>query len=292
MLDYPSFPRMVRLATALPALALAVLLVLSGCSTGPGPETTTGPPPDVDPADVRERALDATAGVESYRVEANTTLARSAGAGLARTVRIESVGAFDRPARRLRVNQTTRALGRTQRVQTYLVDGTLYQHSPAFVQRYGAEWVKRNVTNESAAWDGLDTLARQRALLNASTVSVTGTATVDGTEAYVLAADVNETAFGDAARRSGLAGTGTVTDAAATVWVARDSGRLLRSETTLNVTATARGQQVRVNQSLVIDFDYRDVSVALPGAASTAVNATQAAGGAARAPRATAAVRP
>jgi hypothetical protein len=283
---------MVRPSTVLPALALVGLLVLAGCSTGAGPASaTTGESPDVDPTTVRERALDAAAGVETYRVEANTTLTRS-GASLARTARTESVGVFDRATRRLRVNQTTRSPAGTQRVQTYLVDGTLYQHSPAFVRRYGAEWIKQTVGDAASAWDGLDTLARQRALLNASTVSVTRTATVDGTEAYVLAADTDEAAFGDAARQAGLAGAGNVTDAAATMWVARDSGRLLRSETTLNASATVQGRQVRVDQSLTVEFDYRDVSVGLPEAASTAVNATQAAGGAAMGARESAPVRP
>jgi hypothetical protein len=195
-----------------------------------------------------------------------------------RTATVESGGVFDRADRELRVEQATTGAGRTVSVATYVVDRTLYQESERFVRAYSSRWVTLPVRNFSQQWRMLDTLTRQRVVLENATVSVLGARTVGETRAYVLDLDVDEAAYNrvleSRLERSGTDATVNVSDVRFRYVVAADSGRLLQSSGTVESTLTAGGQTATLTERLSLRFEgYGEpVSVTLPEAAETAVD--------------------
>lgn len=222
--------------------------------------------------------------VDTYRVkfvdERRVTSNR-----ITRTVNVTSQIAFNRTARTLRVNQTVRSPAGTVSIRTYVTNRTLYERSPVYVRQFDSKWIKARLgVDFSAQWSLLDTLSRQRALLNNATVDLLGATTVDGADAYVIRADVNETTYTRTieARFESAAGV-NVTEAAFTFWIDAETGRPLRSVGTVNSTALISGQVVTIHEELQLQFtDYdHPVNVTLPGGADTAVavgNATAADG--------------
>jgi len=270
-------------------LLLAVLVVLSGCNgiglpgTGDDPGTdanaTTTPAPtpgapgkDVTAESVRAEALAASEAVETYRLRANQTTQY---VELNQTVEATVTGAFDRTVRDAALNQSQTAAGISFAVETY-VDGeneTLYQYSPAYVQEYDSRWVKSDLSgNFSAAWDGFDTLARQRALLNASNVTLDGVERVGGTDVYVLNATAPESSYD--ALGLGTGANTNVSNVSATFYVSTETSRLVGS--TVDVTGTQRASDRTLTFERTADLRFvgygESVSVDVPDAASGAVS--------------------
>jgi hypothetical protein len=222
---------------------------------------------------VKAGALAAMEAAETYRAAGTLNQSLESARGVQR-LDVSVDAAFDRPADRFRTNQTVTLAGQRIEVSQYFVDGTLYQYSPINRQQYGSAWIRLNLsTNASAFFDAADTLTRQRAVLNVSTVELNGTATVDGVEAHVLDADATNatlTALGSVgAPDAGL----NVSSLSGRFYVARDDGRLLRSVVTLNASVTQQGTTVDVTQTADLRFfDYgTDVSIVLPPGAEDAV---------------------
>lgn len=295
------------------AVALAAVLVLAGCAgTGPGTTTdseatttvsgattatTDGATADdgttttteestasdgttADGTDgpeataTKQRVLDAMAGVGTYRVDLSTNRTLLAN-GVRQSTSVESAAAFDREARRLRVNQTTSGPGGTATVATYVVDRSLYRHSEAFVRQYSSEWVTLDLSvNFSSTWRGLDTMTRQRATLANASVRLDGTTTVEGTEAYVLVADVDETSYNEVTASRLGSGSVDVSEASFTFRVSTETHRPLLVTGTVNSTVTTRGQEVAVTERLTLAFDgYGEpAGISLPDSAETAVS--------------------
>lgn len=224
-------------------------------------------------AEIRANAVAASRNVGTYRVTAviNRTISTSR---INRTVNITAEGVFNRTAREFRSNQTTRSPTRTVAVTTYLVDDSLYVQSDAFLRQYSSKWVTTDLSGDVARrWQLFDTLTRQRVVLTNSSVTRVGTATLDGTETYVLRADVNETTYARALTGQFTERTVDVTNASFTFWIAEETGRIVQSRGTVRSTTTLRGQPVTITERLQIRFGaYNEtVSVTLPDAAATAV---------------------
>ena len=232
---------------------------------------------DVDAETVAADVVAAMEATEQYSVEATIERTQTVN-GVTRGATIESTGVFDRDARRLQVSQTTTGNRGSVTVDTYLVEDTLYQHSPAFTRAYGAEWVKQPVENVSARWRTLDTLSRQRFVLTNASVTVRGATTVDGTEVYVLDLDVDEAAYGQVLQNRLGDANGNVSvsveEATFQYVVAADSGRLRSSTGTVESTVTASGQTASLSERVELLFSGygESVSVSLPDAADGAVN--------------------
>lgn len=260
-------------------------------TTGEGTGTTDEDPTTDDGIDrsaeeVRDDAVAAIGDVDTYRVVAEQEAVVSA--NLVRRSTQTSTVVFDREARELQADRTVRAAGRTQQVSTWLVDGTVYQRSDAFVQRFGAKWVELDVSaNFSRYWRLQDTLTRQRAVLeNASTLELAGTETVNGTEAVVLRANVSPGDYGDLV--AGVLGASpgdganvTVHRADFTFYLHPETDRPVRTEAQINATVLARGQEVGQNVSVTMDYyGYGEpASIDLPEAADSAVDLTNRTGG-------------
>lgn len=273
----------------LPVL-VALLMVTAGCggvlpggadgtSPGDGDGASAGDGGDPPPAErVKADALAAIDDVETYRTNGSVFTVYTG--GVDRTINATVDGRFDRVDRRAYINQTQSVLGQSIVVETYVVDGTVYQRSDQYVQRFDSEWIRTSGDNDSRTWARYDTLSRQRALLNASNVSVAGTERVGGTEAYVLEADPDPDRLDELGLNTSR-GNFQVRNVSATFYVAADSGRLVRSTTRLTGETTTRGQTVQVDQQVDLRFTgYGDaVEVQLPDGAEDAVRVGDRGGG-------------
>ena len=264
---------------ALAAVALAAAMVLAGCGAGGG--ATTAGPGDVSATDVRADALSAIDGTEGY-VTTGTTNVTVLANNQEQRISVESETRVDRANREFVTDQTTRVLGQTTEAEAYLKDGVFYQRSDAFVQAYSSEWIKQDVSeNVSRTFRTVDLLQQvEVGLNNATALSLNGTTRVDGTEAYVLEADVNGSAIEAYAlgslQSSGLGGSVNVTDAQITVYASTETGRPLRVVSATNASLSLQGQQIDVRSMSDARVAQESVSVTLPEGASTAVNATTA----------------
>jgi len=266
----------------LAVVALAVAVVLAGCGAG-GQPTTAGPGADISAADVRADVLAAVDGTDSYAVTGTTNVTVLAN-NQEQRVTVERETRVDRASQAFVTDQTTRVLGRTTEAEVYLQDGVFYQRSDAFVQAYSSEWIKQDVSdNRSQAFRTADLLQQVTVSIeNATALSLNGTAQVDGTEAYVLEADVNGSAVEAYAlgslQSSGLGGSGDVTDAALTVYASTETGEPLRVVSTTNASLSLQDQRIDVRSVSDARIRAEPVSVTLPEGASTAVNASTALG--------------
>lgn len=280
------------------ALLVVFAVVLAGCS-GAGtettttattteatetPEATTTAPEsttmssddeamDVTGAEVKQAALSAMAAVETYRIRSATSRTLS-GNGVDRQISVETTGVFDRSARDLRFDRTTGGPDGAISETIYLVDRALYRHSPSYVEQFGSEWITADLSDGFATrWRSVDTMTRQRATLANATVEVVGTETIDGTEAYVLVADVDE----DAQNRylAGLTGSdrSTIERVNVTYWISTETMLPVQSVSVVESTTAGQGQQVAVTEYALVGFSgYGEpVDVSLPEAAGTAV---------------------
>jgi len=265
----------------LAVLALAAAVALAGC--GAGGQTTTAGPGDVSAEEVRTDVLSAIDGTDGYAIAGTTNVTVLAN-NQEQQVSVESETRVDRAGREFSTDQTTSVLGQTTEADAYLKDGVFYQRSDAFVQAYSSEWIKQDVSgNVSRTFRTVDLLQQvEVGLENATSLSVNGTTRIDGTEAYVLEADVNGSAIEAYAlgslQSSGLGGSVNVTDAAITVYASTETGQPLRVVSATNASLSLRGQQIDVRSTSDARVTEASVSVTLPEGASTAVNATTALG--------------
>jgi len=238
----------------------------------PTPEETTTGDDDVPP--IQSDALAAIDGVESYHLTSNTTIVQ-AGNNQRQTQEIVAEGAFDRAREQFQVNQTVSLSGISQEISSYLVNGTVYEYSPTYASQYGSEWV--TLEPDAGFFAQQDTLTRQQTFLANASVSTAGTETIDGTEAQVLEADVNETAT-TAAIAARLGSTGqnveyNVTNVEQRLWIDTETNRPLRTAFSMNATVSQAGQTVDLTMEADMRFTYdRAVSITLPEGAESAVS--------------------
>lgn len=224
---------------------------------------------------VKRDAMAAMGQVTTYRVqfENERTITTNR---ISQTISIDSTGAFDRSVQTLHVNQTVSGPAGTVSIQTYVDNRTLYEQSEEYVRQYDSQWIKIDISqNFSSKWELLDTLTRQRTILNQSDVEVLGATDLDGTETYVLQVDINETAYTELIKaRIDSTSEITVTDATFTYWINTETSRLVQSAGSINSTAVVNGESLNIHEEITFRFqDYGEpVEITLPSAASTAVS--------------------
>lgn len=268
---------------------LAALVVLAGCNgiglPGSSNETPTAgqnatngtqtpvrtPGPNVTSESVKADALAAIDEVQTYRVHVDqyTRYVESN-----RTVDANVTGAFNRTVPDAALNQTWVTSGVPVTSETYIdgENGTFYQYSPVLEQKFGSRWVSASVAGNADVWDQFDTLARQRALLAASNVTLEGVRTVNGAETYVLTGSPNASQFGELG--IGPGGNLNVSNVSATFYVSVENARLVRSTVELDGTQRARGRTLTFRRTATLEFSgYGDpVTVDIPEGAEDAVS--------------------
>lgn len=281
-------------ARRLALLAVLASVVLAGCSglgggdSTPSPDDSGTPTPnvtatatsgeatvDVSASELADRLRTAANETDEYRfrIEQNQTVTSN---NAEQTASIQRRGAIDRADRTYRLNTTRTRGGQSTDIRRYLVNETAYAASDTYVQQYSSRWIKSNVSGSlDAVFDGNDALARVPELLANASLSVTGREPIDGTEAYVLRVDRNET---DIARQIGSTETVTVHEAVLWIHVDAESGRPLRVQGRRNLTSTSQGQSVESATAYDRRLRYDDVSIQLPEEAETAVIPNEAEG--------------
>lgn len=239
-------------------------------ATDAGNESARASLPPVE--EVTADAIAAIEAVETYRVRTNQTV--EVAAGITQTTRATTNAAFDRSAREFRANVTQSAMGRTASLDRYFVNDTLYINSQQYVREYDSAWVKQSFpTGGGAAWSALDTLARQRALLDNGSARLAGTERVAGTEAYVLRVDAPLSQFGGPGASVAQRESFSINDSTATFWIDTETLRPIRTAVEFTGEATIRGRTVGYTQTIESRYTgYGEpVTVELPPEADTAV---------------------
>lgn len=271
-------------------VVLALSVPLAGCSaldTGATPTATEpGETNGTVPDNTSEQAVEAIASIEKYSVEATET--RIVIGPQRQIIEIEQRADVDRADRRLYLAANRTAAGRTVAVDTYLVNETVYERSPAYVTQFSAEWIKVDTDgNFTRAFRVADPLTSQTRVLETASFEANGTETVGGRDAYRIETDSNperleellaELVGGPASAFN--ESTYSIEDAAFTFWIATDTNRPLRVTGDLESQVATQGQQVTLQQSFAFEYDYETaVSIDLPDAASNAVSLSEALNG-------------
>jgi hypothetical protein len=266
------------------AVVLALMISFAGCSafgdggTDVGPGDTNGTVPD----DVSDQRINAMESVGDYRVEA--TEARTIIGPQRQTIEINQRIDVSREDQGLHIAANQTALGRTVTTDTYLVNETVYQRSPAFVQRFATEWIEVDTEgNVTQAFRAADPLVRQARILETASFEANGTETIDGRDVHRIEAEFDseglEDLFAEVVGGPGSQfneSTYSLTGATYTFWIASDTNRPLRVTGELESQVVAQGQQVTLRQSFDFEYDYASVSIDLPEAASSAIPLSEA----------------
>lgn len=255
-------------------LAVALLAGCLGSSSPTATPTAAIEDGDPGPEQLRAATLSAMSDVSAYTAEQNATIVRQHADG-DRTTEIAVEYAVNRTNRSLASLRTETAPDSNVTVDRYVVGETLYQRSDAFRAEYGSAWIQRDVSEGSARQFHLsDQLWRYRFVLDNATLSDVETATVDGTDAYVLTADVDTADLNTALREEldlppgyGVAPNATLR---ATFWIDRETHRPIRVQRTANGTETIDDERVAFDRESTTRFTYENVSIALPDGADEA----------------------
>lgn len=267
------------------AVLLTVAVALAGCSglagqggTGSddgGPGTANGTS-DATAEEVVESVAAEVDEIDAYEMtsEMNMTLSVPNGE---QTIRLSANSSVDRANREATTVQTTSMGAQTLTSETYLVDGTVYQHSEVLVQQFNSEWIKVNVSEDlEEQFRQNDELGAHRAMLQNASVTLNGTEEVGGTQAYRLEADVNETAIEAFYGFDNASGV-SIDNIETTVWVDTETDRIVRAAGVLTQSGEIQGQTSESTVDYDERFEYTDVNVTLPDAASSAVDVNQTA---------------
>lgn len=172
---------MVRMRSAFPALALAVLLVTAGCSSVLGPSR---PSSDQRALDAVNRSQEAVADVESYRFTLDGHVAATDGD---ERVSFDVTGEGAVNVSRQRLNATARADDGSAPAPMHDETRSAYVTGYTAYTECRVGWGRENLTR-STPWVDHTPLGQELALLNRTDVYWRGTETVNGTEAAVVVA--------------------------------------------------------------------------------------------------------
>lgn len=254
----------------------------SGETTTRSSDTTTDPgtstPAQIDAATLQADTIEAMSDVVSYRMTQNVTTVQTTN-NQEVTTNIDIEYAADRDAKALESHRTVTQLGTETVVDTYLIDQRLYQRSDQLVQQYGSEWVMENISeNFTQQFNLRDQLWRYEFTLESASLSSVETTTVNGTETYRVAADVNTTELNDAIRSSlnlsanASQAVSAGTNVTSTFWIDTETDRPVRVDRTVIGTQTIQGQSVDFERTITTDLSYENVTVTLPDGADSAVS--------------------
>lgn len=234
--------------TVLVTALLALLVTTSGCSALTGGS-------DVDAEQVLDRTQEGMSDLETFTFDAQMTMS-SEQAEEAQNV--TASGAVDLPAAEGRAEVD----GPAQSLQMYVVDETMYMNLQG-------TWVQQDLSNATDQAGPQPTMTPDPELFeNATSVSFEGNSTVDGTDVYEIAMDVDEEQLLDATGQEAMAGMGSLEDVSATLYVSHGEYRLKQVD--LDVTASVQGQETDADVRITLDDFNEDVTIDLPEEAENA----------------------
>lgn len=231
------------LATAL----LALLIATAGCSDG-----SDAVPPDAPPAAALQE--NATAAMRNVSTTSFTMDMRvETGQG---NLSMDAAGVMDLPARKMRMEATVEAAGRSAEVTQYVIDGTLYQ-------RVEGTWQTRDVSDQDV-WERGNRLALQRQLLNGSDVEITDSGTVDGHDVWIVSIEPDGETVRQLLERSGTGVSENLELGSVEIrqYVDADTAHVRKIE--MDMDATVQGQSATLALTMTFSGFDEPVDVRLP----------------------------
>jgi outer membrane lipoprotein-sorting protein len=269
-------------------VTLALLLVLSGCNAL-GPQQSSSSTATQSAAEVKSQTVAAINATETYHITVNRTIRVSRTTKRAvnftgekqmtnytryQVINTTVDGVIDRQERKAHLNMNQSTLGRSTAYDQYLVNRTLYRHSPSYTRYYSSQWVKKNIPRFPQMWRKFDVLERQRKILNVSAVTLNGTETVNGVKTYRLEVNPDGNRVKNLVFGPGRKGNLSLKNITATYWINRETMRPVRMTYQLAGTRTVRGREYDVETQIELRFSHynESMSIELPAAADTAVS--------------------
>jgi outer membrane lipoprotein-sorting protein len=172
-----------------------------------------------------------------------------------RTISMDATGVADRPARKIRMDMSMSGV-MSRDITTYLDNQTAYVN-------VDGRWRTQDISDRNV-WDSRDQLARQRELLNASTVTLAGNDTVDGTPVRVLELTPDEGQLRELVEQQTGSSLGDVSmsDVSFRYYVATDTDQVRKIE--MDAEMSADGNSGSVSMTMRFSDFGSDVSVEIP----------------------------
>lgn len=232
---------------------LALLVAVSGCLGG----GTTG---TTDAEQIRQDTVAAMQNLETATYEMQMSISAKG-----QTIEMNATGAMDRQAKLMRMNLSMDAGFRTIQVTQYIDGNTSYIN-------LNGQWQTKDVSGQTPGegfW-GNNQFAQQADALQNATVTLNGTATVDGEETHVLEVEVGKETIRELLPQQSAAGTlenVDISDIHFTQYVDTDTSYIRKVE--MNMDMTVQGQQATASLTMTFDDFNEDVSIEVPDAATS-----------------------
>lgn len=260
------------------AVAVVALAVASGCAGVGSPDGTvtasaTPTPTGPSAAEIRQQSVGAMEDVETARYDLSMTVSTTQG-----TMTMNATGALDRAARKQRLDMEMKVTAgdrsRTIAAEFYFVNDTMYTRVEG-----QSDWQQRPIGDRNL-WNNSQ-ITRQTELLQAVSVTKEGTATVGGTETYVLAMAADDTAklkqaLAEQLSRNGnrrglqLLENSEIETFDATVYVARDTNYIRKMDLRMTLIRES-GDEMEMEMTITYSDLNGDVSIDVPTGATARI---------------------
>lgn len=230
-------------------LAFVAILVLPGCLGGGDAQMSA------EAKQLQSESTEAMQDVERYRFEMTTEVSLND-----RSVRIDANGIINRADRRARLDMSMSG-PRSLEMVMYLVDDTAYA-------RTGGRWIRQDVSDRGI-WDQNAQLERQRKILAASSLEITGETTVDGESVHVVKADIPKDKLDEltslARQQSGSSSDASITKATYTFYIDKESN--LTRKVSADMKLKLNGKTADASVSMTFSDYGTNTSITVPAEA-------------------------
>lgn len=230
------------LATAL----LALLLATAGCT-----DATSAPADAPSAESLQANATAAMQDVSSATFTMDMAVETSQG-----ELSMRADGAMDVEARKMRMEATVDAGGRSTDVTQYVVGETAYQ-------QVGGRWQTRDVSGQNV-WGQGNQLALQREMLDNSDLEIVGSDTVGGEAVWIVSIEPDEETVQQLLSRSatGVGENLELDDVTFRQFVDTDSFHVRKLEMTMD--ATIQGESATLELTMTFDAFDEPVDIQVP----------------------------
>jgi outer membrane lipoprotein-sorting protein len=263
---------------------VAALAVVAGCLGGGGGNSTPSDGSDggeeLSASEIRNQSLAAMKDVETAKYEMNMNLSTDQA-----TITMDADGVLDIEAKKQRIemDMTVDSKGRKRSItSTTYIDG-----NTAYVKAMGS-WQTRDISSQNIWQSGGGQIGGSRALLESMSVSKNGTATVGGTEAYVLNLEATDTKQfkqaiaeqmsnqGGSAQAMELLENSEITNFDATLYVPKDTGYVRKMTMNFGFDRDD-GQSIDMSMTIRYTDINGDVGITIPADAKESASLRPAA---------------
>jgi D-alanyl-D-alanine dipeptidase len=232
---------------------LALLVAAAGCS-GAGDQA----PADAPPADSLQDNV--TAAMEDVETATFTMNMSMDTANQDQSISMNGNGAMDVPNRKMRMDLRMQA-GQSLEVTQYVVGDTVYMNA-------GGEWITQNMTGQNIWEQNTNQLAMQQQVMENASVEVTGSATVDGNDVWVVSVQPDPEdirALVSQQTTQSMPENVDFQNLTVTQYVDAETSHVRKLE--MSVTMTVQGEEATMDMTMTFDSFNEPVTIELPAEA-------------------------